>query len=84
VPGKLGVLLALDAGADCFTAKPVKRLRGNSRRLGVYEGELGILVAAVEDQGGKGAADHVGGADAVAGVAGGGEGAAAAQGEDEG
>ncbi len=64
--------------ADRFAAEPVEGLGWDAWGRGVDEGEARVLIAAVEGQGGEGAADHVGGAYAVAGVAGGGEGAAAA------
>ena len=68
-------------------ASPPSQWKGSGGTLGwggVDEGEAGVVVAAVEGEGGEGSADHVGWAYAVAGVAGGGEGAVAAQGEDQG
>ena len=82
-PASSASSLAHDPGADRFAADPVEGLGRDARRRGVDEGEAGVLVAAVEGQRGEGPADHVRGADAVAGVAGGGEGAAAAQGQDQ-
>ena len=80
---ELSVLLAGERAADRLAAEPVEGLRGDPLRGGVDEGEAGVVVAAVEGEGGEGAGDHVGGADAVAGVAGGGEAAAARQRDDE-
>ena len=81
--GELGLLLGDDPAADRFAAEPVEGLGRDAGRRGVDEGEARGFVAAVEGQRGERPADHVGGADAVAGVAGGGEGAAAAQRQDQ-
>ena len=65
----LRLLLLRDPEADRFAADPVERLGGDTGDVGVDEGEASRVVGAVEGQRGEGQADHVGRADAVAGVA---------------
>ena len=62
-------LLAQDRAADDRPADVAERLRRDPQRRRVDEREAAGLVAAVERQRGQRAADHVRGADAVAGVA---------------
>src|SRR5262245_55128742 len=57
--GHLGLLLGEDAEADRLAADPVEGLGRDARRGAVDEGQAARLVAAVEGEGGEGAADHV-------------------------